>query len=85
LRGIDGRDRYPHAHAAVEFQAPPARVRELIPASYGTLTATPGGTLFEGRHGERTVMRVLSVFPGSRVTAFEKNPPGEPAKEGSPA
>lgn len=32
-----------------------------------------------------TVMRVLSVFPGSRVTAFEKNPPGEPAKEGSPA
>jgi hypothetical protein len=32
-----------------------------------------------------TVMRVLSVFPGSRVTAFEKTTPDEPAKEGSPA
>jgi hypothetical protein len=30
-------------------------------------------------------MRVLSVFPGSRVTAFEKTTPDEPAKEGSPA
>lgn len=28
-----------------------------------------------------TVMRVLSVFPGSRVTAFEKTTPGEPVKE----
>lgn len=32
-----------------------------------------------------TVMRVLSVFPGSRVTAFEKQTPGAPAKEGSAA
>ena len=32
-----------------------------------------------------TVMRVLSVFPGSRVTAFEKQTPGAPAKEGSSA
>lgn len=32
-----------------------------------------------------TVMRVLSAFPGSRVTAFEKTPPRAPAKEGSPA
>lgn len=32
-----------------------------------------------------TLMRVLSVFPGSRVMAFEKKPPAEPAQEGSPA
>jgi hypothetical protein len=32
-----------------------------------------------------TIARVLDAFPGSRVTAFEKQTPGAPAKEGSPA
>ncbi|HEY1013446.1 MAG TPA: YafY family protein [Herpetosiphonaceae bacterium] len=37
----------------VEFEAPPARIRELIPASYGELSEAPGGgTLFESRHGD---------------------------------
>lgn len=31
-----------------------------------------------------TIARVLEAFPGSRVVAFEKRPPGTPATEGSP-
>jgi len=38
---------------AIEFQAPPERVQQKIPASYGTLTETPdGGTLFQTEYGE---------------------------------
>jgi len=32
-----------------------------------------------------TIARVLDAFPGSRVVAFDKKPPAEPANEGSPA
>jgi len=32
-----------------------------------------------------TIAQVLDVFPGSRVVAFDKKPPAEPANEGSPA
>lgn len=32
-----------------------------------------------------TIARVLEAFPWSRVVAFDKKPPAEPANEGSPA
>jgi len=32
-----------------------------------------------------TIARMLDAFPGSRVVAFDKKPPAEPANEGSPA
>jgi predicted DNA-binding transcriptional regulator YafY len=37
---------------AIEFQAPLERVRQKIPASYGTLSETPGGTLFQTDYGQ---------------------------------
>jgi hypothetical protein len=36
----------------VLFQAPLATVQQKIPASFGTLTATDEGVLFEGRYGD---------------------------------
>ena len=32
-----------------------------------------------------TIARVIDAFPGARVTAFDKQSPGAPPKEGSPA
>lgn len=36
----------------VLFQAPLAAVRQRVPASYGTLTPTDEGVLFQSRHGD---------------------------------
>ena len=38
--------------AEVLFQAPLALVRQKIPASFGTLTPTDEGVLFQSRHGD---------------------------------
>jgi predicted DNA-binding transcriptional regulator YafY len=42
----------PRWQIAVEFHATLDVVRRKIPASYGTLTATPAGTLFESQYGD---------------------------------
>jgi predicted DNA-binding transcriptional regulator YafY len=41
-----------HWEIEVLFQAPFATVRQKIPASFGTLTPTDEGVLFESRHGD---------------------------------
>ncbi|HEU4322779.1 MAG TPA: YafY family protein [Roseiflexaceae bacterium] len=44
----------------VEFHAPPEVVRQRIPPAYGSLSATPAGTLFEAEYGDlRQVARFL--------------------------
>lgn len=36
----------------IEFHAPLATVQQKIPASYGSLRATPGGVLFQSQYGD---------------------------------
>jgi predicted DNA-binding transcriptional regulator YafY len=42
----------PHWQIEIEFQAPLETVQQRIPASYGTLTATPAGALFRSQYGD---------------------------------
>lgn len=42
----------PRWQIEVEFQAALSTVQQKIPASYGTLTATPEGVLFQGQYGD---------------------------------
>jgi hypothetical protein len=42
----------PRWQIEVEFHAPLSAVRQKIPASFGSLTATPAGVLFQGQHGD---------------------------------
>lgn len=47
---------------AIEFQAPLAAVQQQIPTSYGTLTETPSGVLFECEYGDLSdIARFLST------------------------
>jgi hypothetical protein len=41
-----------HWQIEVEFQAALEVVQQKIPASYGTLTATPAGVLFQYQYGD---------------------------------
>lgn len=43
-------------HFKVEFQAPLYTVQQRIPASYGSLTATPSGVLYESRYEDMDSM-----------------------------
>lgn len=45
----------------VEFQAPLARVRQQIPASYGTFEETPGGVCFTTQYGDLADIAQLLV------------------------
>lgn len=42
----------PRWQIEVEFHAPLSAVRQKIPASYGSLTITPAGVLFQSQHGD---------------------------------
>lgn len=58
---------------AVLFEAPPATVRQKIPASFGTLTETPEGVLFEASYGD--VASTARYLAGLNLPFVVREPP----------
>lgn len=68
----------PRWQIAVEFQAAPYTVRQKIPSSYGTLSETPSGVLFQTQHGD---LADVAQFLVTRKLPFVVHGPPELREE----